>query len=157
MAALDLLCDVATAAPVLAVIDDAHWLDRQTTEVLAFVAHRVEADPILLLTATRDGYDAELPPSGPEVYQVGPLAHDAAGALLDTAPRTLGGGIRDRVLQQAAGNPLALIELPLTAGSEPGATQPGVVSLTERLEAGIRRPALRPPRWHAAAPPRRRP
>ena len=134
MAALDLLCDVATAAPVLAVVDDAHWLDRQTTEVLAFIARRVEADPILMLTATRDGYGTGLADSGLSVHRVGPLTHDASSALLDAAPWALTGGIRDRVLREAAGNPLALIELPLTAGSEPAVAQPGLVSLTQRLE-----------------------
>ena len=50
------------------------------------------------------------------------------------SPRALTGGARDRVLREAAGNPLALIELPLTADSEAAVAQPGLVSLTQRLE-----------------------
>src|SRR5919108_4853513 len=69
MAALDLLSDVATDAPLLVVVEDAHWLDGPTSDVLAFVARRIESDPILLLAATRDGYasvlgDAGLPQHG---------------------------------------------------------------------------------------------
>jgi predicted ATPase len=41
---------------VLAVVEDAHWLDRPTADVLAFVARRIESDPVVLLVATRDGY-----------------------------------------------------------------------------------------------------
>ena len=53
MAALDLLAEVAGDAPLLVVVDDAHWLDRPTADVLAFVARRIESDPIVLLAATR--------------------------------------------------------------------------------------------------------
>ena len=56
MAALDLVSDVATDAPLLLVVEDAHWLDRPTSDALAFVARRIESDPIVLLAAIRDGY-----------------------------------------------------------------------------------------------------
>ena len=55
MAALDLVSDVATDVPVLLVVDDAHWLDRPAADVLAFIARRIESDPVLLLAAARDG------------------------------------------------------------------------------------------------------
>ncbi|MGZ4218824.1 MAG: hypothetical protein ACXVH1_24835 [Solirubrobacteraceae bacterium] len=66
MAALDLVSEAASDAPVLLVVDDAQWLDPPTSDVLAFVARRIESDPIVLLAAIRDGYpsalgDAELP------------------------------------------------------------------------------------------------
>src|SRR5262245_15533514 len=69
MAGLDLVSEVVLDAPVLLIADDAQWLDRRTLDVLAFVARRVESDPIMLLAAIRDGYpsvlgDAELPPFG---------------------------------------------------------------------------------------------
>ena len=47
MAVLDLLSDVAGDAPLLVVVEDAHWLDRPTADVLAFVARRIESDPIV--------------------------------------------------------------------------------------------------------------
>ncbi len=54
MAALDLVSEVATDVPVLLVAEDAHWLDHPTADVLAFVARRIESDPVLLLAATRE-------------------------------------------------------------------------------------------------------
>ena len=60
MAVLDLLSDVATDAPLLVVVEDAHWLDRPTSDVLAFVARRIESDPIVVLVAIRDGYTSTL-------------------------------------------------------------------------------------------------
>src|ERR1700754_3309585 len=56
MAALDLVSDVAGDAPLLLVVEDAHWIDRPTADVLAFVARRIESDPVVLLAAARDGY-----------------------------------------------------------------------------------------------------
>src|SRR5919108_2099949 len=56
MAALDLVSDVAGDAPLLLVVEDAQWLDRPTSDVLAFVARRIESDPNLLLFTIRYGY-----------------------------------------------------------------------------------------------------
>jgi predicted ATPase len=60
MASLDLVSDVAGDAPLLLVVEDAHWLDPPTAEVLAFIARRLESDPVVLLAATRDGYPSAL-------------------------------------------------------------------------------------------------
>src|SRR3954463_6733566 len=57
LATLNMLSEVAAQAPVLIVLEDAHWLDRSTTEVLTFVARRLEAEPVLILAAVRDGSD----------------------------------------------------------------------------------------------------
>ena len=64
MAALDLVSDVAADAPLLLVVEDVHWLDRPTADVLAFVARRIESDPILLLAAIRDGYPSVFAEAG---------------------------------------------------------------------------------------------
>src|ERR1700759_5545833 len=64
MAALDLVSEVATDAPVVLVVEDAHWLDPPTADVLAFVARRIESDPVLLIAATRDGYSSTLVDAG---------------------------------------------------------------------------------------------
>ena len=58
MAALDLISEVATDGPVLLIVEDAHWLDRSSADVLAFIARRIESDPVVLLAAARDGYPA---------------------------------------------------------------------------------------------------
>src|SRR4051794_36100577 len=58
LATLNVLSEVATTAPVVIVVEDAHWLDRSTIEVLAFVARRLDTEPILLLGAVRDGFES---------------------------------------------------------------------------------------------------
>jgi DNA-binding CsgD family transcriptional regulator len=135
MAALDLLSDVGTEAPLLLVVEDAHWLDRATGDVLAFVARRIESDPIVLLAAIRHGYPSVLGEAGlPELEVVG-LDDQTAEALLDATAPELSVEERTRLLREAAGNPLALLELPGAAGRPgTGQSRPGGPALTERLE-----------------------
>jgi hypothetical protein len=130
MAVLDLLGDVAADAPLLVLAEDAQWLDRPTTEVLAFVARRVPSDPIVLLAAVREGYPSPLLDAGLPEHRLGALAPDEAMTLLDAAAPQLSPAIRDRLLSEAAGNPLALTELPITAAR----IAPGSLPLTQRLE-----------------------
>lgn len=133
MAVLDLLGEVATDAPLLVLAEDAQWLDRPTTEVLAFVARRLQSDPVVLLAAVREGYPSLLVDAGLPQHRLGGLAPAAAIRLLDASAPQLSPVIRDRLLSEAAGNPLALMELPVTAaGREPVA--PGSLPLTQRLE-----------------------
>src|ERR687896_1156020 len=88
MAALDLISDVAADAPLVLVVEDAHWLDRATADVLAFVARRIESDPILLLAAIRDGYASALGEAGLPEHKLVGLDDSAAAALLDAvAPK----------------------------------------------------------------------
>ncbi len=133
MAVLDLLGEVATDAPLLVLAEDAQWLDRPTTEVLAFVARRLQSDPVVLLAAVREGYPSLLVDAGLPQHRLGGLAPAAAMRLLDASAPQLSPVIRDRLLSEAAGNPLALLELPVTAARlEPVA--PGSLPLTQRLE-----------------------
>jgi DNA-binding CsgD family transcriptional regulator len=128
---LNVLSEVATAAPVMIVVEDVHWLDRSTIDVLAFVARRLESEPILLLGAIRDGFDG----GGLPELRIEGLGDDAAAALLDSVAQALEPDVRTRLLAEAAGNPLALVELPLaTAQLEPGALLPAWLPLTARLE-----------------------
>ena len=133
MAVLDLLGEVATDAPLLVLAEDAQWLDRPTTEVLAFVARRVQSDPIVLLAAVREGYPSPLLDSGLPQHRLGGLTPAEAMTLLDASPRQLPPAIRDRLLSEAAGNPLALIELPVSV-TRPEPITPGSLPLTQRLE-----------------------
>jgi DNA-binding CsgD family transcriptional regulator len=130
MAALELLCDVAAQSPVLLAIDDAQWLDRSSVDVLTFISRRVEADPIVVLAAAREGYRSPMVDAGLPELRLGPLPVAAANELLDRGP-PLGTAVRRRVLREAAGNPLALIELPVTVAAAPTLTP---LPLTERLE-----------------------
>ena len=133
MAVLDLLCEVATDAPLLVLAEDAQWLDRPTTEVLAFVARRLQSDPVVLLAAVREGYPSPLVDAGLPQHRLGGLAPDEAMTLLDASAPQLSPVIRDRLLSEAAGNPLALMELPVTAARLEPVT-PGSLPLTQRLE-----------------------
>jgi DNA-binding CsgD family transcriptional regulator len=135
MAALDLVSEVASDTPVLLVIEDAQWLDRPTSDVLAFVARRIESDPIVLLAAAREGYPSVLGDAGLPERRLAGLDDAAAGALLDASAPELALAERARVLRGAAGNPLALLELPAVVGRhEDASSAPGGLPLTERLE-----------------------
>jgi DNA-binding CsgD family transcriptional regulator len=135
MAALDLLSDVAGDAPVMLAVEDAHWLDRPTADVLAFVGRRIESDPILLLAAARDGYPSVFGEAGLPQHMLAGLDDTAAAALLDASAPQLPITMRIRVLREASGNPLALLELPsVVGGLEDEQLIAGQVPLTERLE-----------------------
>lgn len=134
MAALDLVSEVASEAPVLLVAEDAQWLDRPTSEALAFVARRIESDPVVLLAATREGYPSVLDDARLPEYRVSGLDESTAGALLDEVAPQLSLGARSRILREAAGNPLALIELPGVVRQYEEHWMSGLLPLTERLE-----------------------
>ncbi|MEV8639060.1 AAA family ATPase [Streptosporangium sp. NPDC051023] len=116
MAVLNRLSEVAASTPLLVVADDAHWLDRASLGVLGFVARRLAGEPIAFVGAAR----GEVPPPGwergLEVVEVGPLAPQAARRLLARQPGAPKVHLRERVLAEAAGNPLAIIELAKAAG-----------------------------------------
>jgi DNA-binding CsgD family transcriptional regulator len=133
LATLDLLCEAAAAAPLLLVIDDAQLLDLATCDVLTFVARRIEAEPILMLFALRDGPAGGIGRAGLPELQLGPLNDISAAAVLDASAPGLAAGVRQRILAEALGNPLALAELPQGVGGfDPASTAP--LPLTERLE-----------------------
>src|SRR5882672_10180472 len=133
MAALDLLCEVAAEAPLLIVAEDIQWLDRPSCDALAFIARRVQSDPIVLLAATREGYPSPLIDVGLPEYRLTGLAAAAAEELLDSSAPGLVPSVRDRLLGEAGGNPLALIELPISAG-DVGSVGAASLPLTDRLE-----------------------
>src|SRR5215212_8281723 len=135
MAALDLVSDVATDSALLLVVEDAHWLDGPTADVLAFVARRIESDPILLLAAIRDGYPSVFGEAGLPEHKLVGLDDPTAAALLDAVASGLPVAARTRVLREAAGNPLAILELPaVVGGHEDEQWVAGGLPLTERLE-----------------------
>lgn len=141
MAALDLLCEAATAAPVLVVAEDVHWLDRPSCEALAFIARRLQSDPIVLLAAAREGYPSPLVDVGLTEYRLVGLAPVVAEELLDSSAPGLVPSLRNRLLEEAAGNPLALIELPISAG-DVGSVGAASLPLTDRLERAFAAPTL---------------
>jgi AAA ATPase domain len=135
MAVLDLLAEAAAEAPLLLVAEDVHWLDRSSAEVLAFVARRLESDPIVFLAALRDGYPSPLAEVGLPERRIGALDPILSERLLDATAPSLPQAERSRILGEAAGNPLALLELPLALASPGGSLpQPALLPLTTRLE-----------------------
>ena len=135
MAALDLLSEVASETPLLLIAEDAHWLDRPTADVLGFVARRLDSDPIVLLAAVRDSYPSAFADAGLPELRLGALDVPAAGKLLDATAKELRLAERNLILHEAAGNPLALIELPVAAARlERGPSERELLPLTERLE-----------------------
>jgi DNA-binding NarL/FixJ family response regulator len=136
LATLELLAVGAGRAPFLVIAEDVHWLDSSTCEVLAFVSRRLSADPIGLVGTAREAEleDNPLARAGLAELRLGPLDPAAAAALLD-AHAVLDPVVRRRVLQEAAGNPLALVELPVTASQyDSRGALPGWIPLTRHLE-----------------------
>ena len=121
IAVLALLSSLSIRRPVLLVADDTQWLDRDSLDTLAFAAHRLTAERLVLLlgargTAVPAGFDRDFPE-----LLLRPLSLPDAGRLLDLQPRPPRGRARDQVLSQAAGNPMALIELSKAIAAEPAA------------------------------------
>jgi len=121
IAVLTLLCGLSDDRPLLVAADDAQWLDRASLDALAFAARRLESERLVLLVGTR----GQLPPPGFErdfpQLPLPPLSLPDAGRLLDGQPRPPRGRAREQVLAQAAGNPLALIELAKVIAADPDA------------------------------------
>jgi DNA-binding CsgD family transcriptional regulator len=120
---LSLVAELAEDRPVLCLLDDAQWLDQASADALVFAARRLHAERAAVLVAARDEpASASLP--GLPVLRVGGLDRAAAGQLL--AGSGLVAAVRDQVIAEAAGNPLALIELSrgLTAGERAGSVTP---------------------------------
>ena len=149
LAALDLLAESAAQAPVLVTADDAQWLDRSTRDVLAFVARRLEFEPVLLVAAVLDGYDSPLEARLPTLH-LEALPAAAAAELLDARAPGLPDAERARLLGQAAGNPLALVELPVAYSKlGKGAAVPGWLPLTTRMERAFAARTFESPLRHA--------
>jgi DNA-binding CsgD family transcriptional regulator len=138
VAVLTLLSDLSEHSPVLVVADDAHWLDRSSLEALAFAGSRLDAERVVLLVGAR----GQAPPPGfdrgfPELH-LEPLSAADAGLLLDGQPRPPRGRARAQVLAQAAGSPMALIELAKAIADDPAASRRWAAEplpLTDRLTA----------------------
>jgi DNA-binding NarL/FixJ family response regulator len=112
VAVLSLLAEAAERRPLLCLVDDAHWLDDSSADALVFAARRLEAEGIVMLFAAREGETRSFQgPALPEL-RLGRLDAGAAGALLEShAGGALSSEVRDRLVAETSGNPLALLEL----------------------------------------------
>src|ERR671915_1167746 len=111
---LSLLAVAAEEQPVLVAIDDAQWLDDASLEAFLFAGRRIEAEGIAMLGSLRDGTPAAaMDVPWLELMPVPPLAEGEARELLGSAQRErLAPSVADRLVSTAAGNPLALLEIP---------------------------------------------
>ncbi|MFJ5303199.1 AAA family ATPase [Streptomyces sp. NPDC088350] len=135
---LFLLRQLATEKPVFLVVDDLTWLDLASSAVLGFVARRPAGSRIGFLAASRSGAETFFEGAGLARYEVPPLDRDAAVELLGARFPGLAAPVRDRVLAQAQGNPLALVELPVAlSGPQCGAPAdpPDVLPLSPRVRS----------------------
>ncbi|WP_329209743.1 helix-turn-helix transcriptional regulator [Streptomyces sp. NBC_01708] len=133
-AVLTMLSDLAAERPLLVVVDDAQWADRASLDALSFVARRLADEPVTLLVATRDSTLLGLAHQEPTLT-LEPLDRSAAERLLDFQPRVPAGPTRASILDQAGGNPLALVELARAADDHDctSRTVHGPLPVTERL------------------------
>src|SRR6266849_3210059 len=112
LAVLTLLSEVAAGRPLLCLVDDAQWLDQASAQALAFTARRLDAVAVALLFGTRDRVgDGDL--AGlPGLVMAGLSDAVARGLLGSVLPGRLDERVRDRIIAESGGNPLALLELP---------------------------------------------
>ena len=131
---LSLLSEAAEQQPLLCVIDDAQWLDRASAQTLAFVARRLLAEPVALVFATRE--PGEEHRGLPELLVGGLRDGDARELLSSVIGGPLDGRVRDRIVAETRGNPLALLELPRGVPGLSGL--PGLPGLPGRIEDSFR-------------------
>src|SRR5262245_2307040 len=137
-ATLVLLRQAATARPLLVIVDDLPWLDRASAGVLSFVARRLVDTHVGLLGASRTDEGHFFEHSGLSELEVPRLDAAAATELLDSRFPELASTVRERILVEAQGNPLALLELPqaLSPGMRASARAlPSALPLSRRLQA----------------------
>src|SRR3954449_7359976 len=141
LAALTLFAEIAEQQPLLCLVDDAQWLDAATSQVLGFIARRLPAESVAIAFTVREPSDdrelAELP-----TLSLRGLRDDDARALLSSViPGPLDDRVRDRLVAETRGNPLALVELPRgrsTAELAGGFALPGAGALPSQIEDRFR-------------------
>jgi DNA-binding CsgD family transcriptional regulator len=142
LAVLGLLAEAASERPLVCIVDDVQWVDRMSEVILTFVARRLDAESVALVFASRSAGDERILGGLPELRVDGLPAADAR-ALLDSVLRgPVDDRVRERLVAETRGNPLALLELP--RGLTPaelafgfGATS--ATALVTRLEEGFQR------------------
>ena len=142
LAVLSLLSEAAEDRPVLCLVDDAHWLDAASADGILFAARRLEAEAVVMVLAARDGPPTLATPGLSEL-PLHPLNSGHAERLLEERAQHLPPALRGRVIAEADGNPLALVELAATLTGDSAAAGAGPLPVThsvqEMLAAQIRR------------------
>ncbi|SEL54782.1 helix-turn-helix transcriptional regulator [Nonomuraea pusilla] len=145
LATLSLLTEVAADQPLVCLVDDAQWLDQESADALMFAARRLHAEPIAVIFAVRDD-GTSFPASGQPELRLAGLPPVSAASLLAERSGELALAVRELIMAEAQGNPLALLELPrtLTPEQRAGASVPlafslgGAEPVSSRVLAGFR-------------------
>jgi tetratricopeptide (TPR) repeat protein len=126
LAVLTLLADFAERRPVLCLVDDAQWLDEPSVDALLFVARRLDAEGIVMVFAAREGDVSRFEARGLSALELRGLVPKAAvSVIVRNVDGTVAPSVRDLLVEQAGGNALALVELPVAlsaaqlAGAQP--------------------------------------
>jgi DNA-binding CsgD family transcriptional regulator len=142
LATLSLMAAIAEERPLLCFVDDLQWLDQASAQVFAFVARRLLAEPVALVFAVREPSDGPQLVDLPELRLEGLDEEDARALLATVIPGPIDERVRDRIVAETHGNPLALLELPQdisAAGLGGGFGVRGPATLTSSIEACFRR------------------
>ena len=142
LALLSQLSEHAEAGPVVCLVDDAQWLDRSSAQVLSFIARRLHAESVVIVLAERDGNAPSEFEGLPELRLRGLSEYDSSELVTSATLGPLDESVRRRILAEAHGNPLALLELPRgqsSAALAGGFAVPGRLPLPSRIEASYRR------------------
>lgn len=137
-AALELLAQSAATTSILIVVDDLPWLDQASGTVLGFIARRTPGTRVGFLATARTGEEGFLLQSGIRTYELQPLSDASSRKLLDSRFPALTARARRRLLSEAQGNPLALLELPIALNSDTlDRTFTATLPLTHRVQAAF--------------------
>lgn len=139
---LTLLSEHTGDRPLVCVIDDAQWLDQASLQGLTFVARRLAAESVVMVFAARPGDSEQAWMGLPRLAVAGLRQSDATAILLSVVATPMDERVRDRILAETRGNPLALMELPRWMSSTEltfGPQQGGLDTVTDRVEDGFRR------------------
>ncbi|GAA2676215.1 helix-turn-helix transcriptional regulator [Actinoplanes palleronii] len=139
LAVLGLLAEAAVDRPLVVVVDDAQWLDRMSEVILTFVARRLDAESVALVFAARTPAGDALLTGLPELRVDGLPEADARALLATVLPGLLDARVRDRIVAETRGNPLALLELSREADPAFGYGIPATGSVAGRVEAEFAR------------------
>src|SRR4051812_17521970 len=141
LAAQNLFAEVARERPLLFLVDDAQWLDSATSQVLGFIARRLLAESVAILFTVREPSDERELAELPKLSLRGLQDDDARALLSSVIPGPLDDRVRDRLVAETRGNPLALVELPrgrTTGELAGGFVLPGAGTLPSQIEEHFR-------------------
>jgi len=134
LAVLSLLSEVAEDRPVLCLVDDAHWLDTASADAILFTARRLEAEGVVMVLAARDGPFPFAAP-GLSDLPLDPLNSGHAERLLEERAQHLAPALKGRVIAEADGNPLALVEFAAAVTGDSAAAGAGPLPVTHSVQA----------------------